>query len=75
MARKVNTTLTSAEQNAARPFIILRDEDFGRWADLDEAISAAQKGHEADPDSTFIVCRILATVEPITNSKVTRHRL
>ncbi len=64
----------AAEINAARPFVILPDDGMARYADLDTALSTAQQGHQQDPTRTFVVARIVATIEPLITSKVTRHR-
>ncbi len=64
----------AAEINTARPYVILPDDGMGRFADLDTALSTAQQGHQADPTRTFVVARIIATIEPIITSKLTHHR-
>jgi len=74
MPRETSVVKTAAELNAANPFLILESPTTARHASFDEALSLAQRGHEENPNTTYVVARIVATIEPIVTSKITHHR-
>lgn len=43
-------------------------------ATVEQALGIAQREHQAHPEKTFAIVQVVAMVEPVTTSKVTRHR-
>jgi hypothetical protein len=56
-----------------RVYIILEEMNYARHESLQEAISLAQTEQAKDPARKFIVVQVLATIEPVLTSKITRH--
>lgn len=70
MPRKASDTQVVSGKRA---YIILEDMNHARHDSLQEAISLAQTEQAKNPARKFIVLQLVATVEPILTSKITRH--
>lgn len=61
------------EEVGARAFIILEDGNFARHQSYQEALELVRREHAKDPTRKFIVVQLIASIEPVISSKVTRH--
>lgn len=58
----------------ARFFILDWTTPYANSADLEQMLSIAQREHKLNPNKTFIVAQVVATIEPVTTSTITFHR-
>lgn len=70
MPRKLRDTQVATGK---RVYIILEEMNYARHDSLQEAITLAETQQALEPARKFIVVQLVATIEPVLTSKITRH--
>ncbi len=61
------------EEIGPRAFIILEDMNYARIDSFQGALELVKQDHAKDPTRRFIIVQLVASVEPVVTTKVTRH--
>jgi len=61
------------EEIGPRAFIIVEDVNYMRIDSFQGALDLVKREHAKDPTRKFIIVQLVASLEPVVTTKVTRH--